>query len=50
MNEVIESVKQNMKSSQDRAKHYANIKKIFREFEVGDKVILKVIPKRSSLN
>jgi hypothetical protein len=34
MNEVIESVKVNMKGSQERAEHYDDQKKSFREFEV----------------
>jgi hypothetical protein len=49
MNEIRESIKLAMKSAQDRAKHYADKKRIFREFEVGDKVFLKVTPQRSRL-
>lgn len=49
MNEIRELAKLAMKSAQDRAKHYADRKRIFREFEVGDKVFLKVAPKRSGL-
>ena len=44
MNEIRESPKLAMRSAQDRAKHYANNKIFFREFEVGDKVFLKVTP------
>jgi hypothetical protein len=47
--DVIESVKVNMKSSQERAKHYADQKRSFCEFEIGDKVFLKVTPQRSGL-
>jgi hypothetical protein len=49
MNEVIESVKVSMKDSQERAKHYVDQKRSFREFEVRDKVFLKVTPQRSGL-
>jgi hypothetical protein len=49
MNEVIESVKVNMKGSQEQAKYYVDQKRSFREFEVGDKVFLKVTPQRSRL-
>ena len=49
MNEIRESTKLAMKSAQDRAKYYADKKRVFREFEVGDKVFLKVIPNRSRL-
>jgi hypothetical protein len=49
MTEVIESVKVSMKSSQERAKHYVDNKRSFREFEVGSKVFLKVTPQRSGL-
>lgn len=45
MNEVIEFVKLSMKSAQDRTKHYVDKERSFKEFEVGDKVILKVTPK-----
>ena len=37
------------KSAQDRAKHYADEKRFFLEFEVGDRVFLKVAPKQSEL-
>lgn len=47
MNEIREWAKLGMKSAQDRAKHYANRKIIFCEFEVGDKVFLRVAAKRS---
>lgn len=50
MNEVIESVKLSMKSAKDRTKHYADKKRSFRQFEVGDKVFLKVTPQRSRLS
>jgi hypothetical protein len=49
MNEVIEFVKVSMKGSQERTKHYADQKRSFREFEVGNKVFLKVTPQRSGL-
>ena len=44
MNEIRESPKLAMRSAQNRAKHYVDNKRFFREFEVGDKVFLKVIP------
>ena len=49
MNEIRESTKLAMKSAQDRAKYYADNKRSFREFEVGDKVFLKVAPNRYGL-
>ena len=49
MNEVNESLKLAMKSIQDRVKHYVDKKRIFCEFEVGDKVLSKVTPQRSTL-
>jgi len=49
MNGIRESIKLTMKSVQDRTKHYANNKRLFREFVVEDKVFLKVEPNRSSL-
>ena len=49
MNEIRESTKLAMKSAHDRAKYYADNKRIFREFEVGDKMFLKVGPNQSGL-
>ena len=49
INEIRETAKLAMKSAQDRAKHYIDNKRIFREFEVGDKVFLKVAPNRYGL-
>ena len=49
MNEIRELAKLAMKSAQDRAKHYGDKKRLFREFDVGNKVFLKVAPKRSGL-
>jgi hypothetical protein len=49
MTGVIESVKVSMKNSQERAKHYADKKRSFHEFEMDDKVFLKVTPQRSEL-
>jgi hypothetical protein len=49
MNEIKESTKLAMKSVHDRAKYNANNKRVFSEFEVGDKVFLKVTPNRSRL-
>ena len=49
MNEIRKSIKLTMKSAQDRAKHYANNKRVFGKFEVGDKVFLKVVLKQSRL-
>jgi hypothetical protein len=46
MNEFRESAKPAMKSVQDRAEYYVDNKKVFREFEVGDKVFLKITPNR----
>ena len=42
-------IKQNMKSSQDRHKSYANKHRVNREFSVGDQFYLRVRAKKSSL-
>jgi hypothetical protein len=42
-------IKQNLKAAQDRQKGYADKNKIAREFKVGEHVLLKVKPKKSSL-
>ena len=38
-----------MKNAQNRAKYYADKKRVFCEFEVGDKVFFKVAPNRYEL-
>jgi hypothetical protein len=49
MNEIRESTKLAMKSAQHKAKYYADNKRFFREFEVGDKLFLMVAPNRFGL-
>jgi hypothetical protein len=49
MNEIKKSTKLAIKSARDRAKYYAENKRFFRKFRVGDKVFLKVAPNRSRL-
>jgi hypothetical protein len=43
-------IKQNLKTSQDRKKNYADKGRTHREFKVGDRVFLKLKSRRSSLN
>jgi hypothetical protein len=49
MEDQVVKIKQNLKLAQDRQKFYANKNKTTREFKVGEHVILKVKPKKSSL-
>lgn len=44
MNDIKESIKLAIKCTYDRAKYYVDNKRNFREFEMGDKVFLKVAP------
>jgi hypothetical protein len=48
-NQVVK-IKQNLKAAQDRHKFYADKTRIAREFKVGEHVLLKVKPKKNSLN
>ena len=43
------SIKKDIKAAQDRQKFYADKKRLYRHFEEGDMVFLRVRPKRSSL-
>ena len=43
-------IRQNIRIAQDRQKSYADSKRSQRLFEVGDRVFLRVKPKRSSLS
>lgn len=47
--ENIKVIKENLKTARDRQKSYANILHRVLEFEIGDKVFLKLLPwKRSN--
>jgi hypothetical protein len=50
MEDQMKKIKQNLKSSQDRQKIYADKNITHKEFKVGDHVFLKVKSNRSSLN
>jgi hypothetical protein len=49
MEDQVVKIKQNLKASQDRQKVYADKNRKAREFKVGENVLLKVNPKKSSL-
>jgi hypothetical protein len=49
MEDQMVKIKQNLKETQDRQKSYADKNKTAREFKVGEHVLLKVNPKKSSL-
>jgi hypothetical protein len=46
----IVKIKQNLKEAQDRKKNYANKNRTTRGFKLGEHVLLKVNPKKISLN
>ena len=50
MEQEVSKIKQNLKSSQDRRKSYADKHIVHRDFSVGDHVYLKVRLGKSSLN
>lgn len=50
MENIVRRVRQILKYAQDRQKAYADKKRTYREFQVGDHVYLRVKPKRSSLH
>ena len=43
-------IKKNFKATQDRKKSYADRNMLFKEFPVGEKVYLRIKPKKSSLH
>ena len=49
MEDQMVKIKQNLKVAQDRQKNYADKNGTTREFKVGEHVLLKVNPKKSSL-
>jgi len=46
---TVKQVQQNVKEAQDRQKSYVDLKRTFKEFEVGNHVYVKVIPRKNSL-
>lgn len=46
---IVKQVQQNLKEAQDRQKSYDDLKRTFREFEVGNHVYVMVKPWKSSL-
>jgi len=46
---IVKQVQQNLKEARDRQKSYADLRRTFREFEVGNHVYVKVKPTKSSL-
>jgi hypothetical protein len=49
MKDQMVKIKHNLKATQDRQKSYVDQKRTTREFKVGENVLLKVKPKKSSL-
>ena len=49
MEEQVIQIFQKLKKANDRQKSYANAKRILREFSVGEKVLLKVKPQKSTI-
>ena len=47
--EKVQVIRQRLKAASDRKKSYADMKRIDIEYEVGDKVFLKVSPWRKIL-
>jgi ribosomal protein L21E len=45
----MDRIKPNLKTSQERERSYVDMNRTTREFKVGEHVILKVKPKKSSL-
>ena len=50
MDEQMQDVRKDIKAAQDRQKEYADTKRSDRTFKEGDKVFLRVRPKKSSLS
>lgn len=49
MEETVKKVRQNLRVDHDRQKMYADKKRTYREFQLGDHVYLRVNPCKSSL-
>ncbi|MCO5575432.1 hypothetical protein L7F22_029233 [Adiantum nelumboides] len=49
MDQQLRLIRENLKRARDRQESYTNLKRSLRSFNLGDKVFLRVKPKRSSL-
>ena len=49
MDKQVQTIRQSLKKASDRQKSYANLKRSTQVFKEGDKVFLRVKPKKSSL-
>ena len=49
MEQTVHEVQKNLKATQERKKHYADLKRKHKEYCVGDHMYLRVKPKKSSL-
>jgi hypothetical protein len=49
MEEQIKMIRQRIKEAQDRHKSYANVHHVDRNYEVGDRFLLRVKPQKSSI-
>ena len=49
MDNQLSMIRENLKKASDRQKSYADLKRTVRTFQAGDRVFLRVKPKRSSL-
>ena len=47
---IVKQVQGNLKATQDRPKSQADLKQTQKKFQVGEHVVIKVRPKKSSLN
>lgn len=45
----VKKIRQNLKAAQDRQKVYADKKRSYREYEVGDHVYVRIKPNKSTL-
>lgn len=49
MESMVKSVRNNLKATQERQKNFADMKRSFREFQVGEHVYIRVRAKKSTL-
>ena len=49
MEDTVKRVRANLKAAQDRQKSFADRKRRFKEFQVGDHVFVRIQPRRSTL-
>jgi len=49
MEELVKKVRSNLKAAQDRQKNFADMKRRFKEYQLGDRIFVRIRARKSLL-